>query len=343
MEKQVVIVTGGAGYIGSHTVVALHLAGYTPVIIDNFSNSKPDVLKGIAEIIGEKPQLFELDCRSKSDMQQALENCAAIGEIAGIIHFAAYKAVGESTEKPLDYFENNIGSTASLLGAMSELGVSNLVFSSSCTVYGQPEESPVDELAPILPAESPYGYTKQACERLITDSFNSSMSLSACLLRYFNPIGAHQSAAIGELPIGHPNNLIPYLTQATAGLRGPLTVFGNDYPTDDGTCIRDYIHVMDLARAHVAAIKWLQSNEPVCEAFNLGTGQGKSVSEVIAAFEKANGISVPYAFGPRRAGDVVSIFANAEKAHQNLGWKCELSLEEALRDAWKWQQKLSNA
>ena len=184
MEKQVVVVTGGAGYIGSHTVVALHLAGYTPVIIDNFSNSKPDVLKGIAEIIGEKPQLFELDCRSKSDMQQALENCAAIGEIAGIIHFAAYKAVGESTEKPLDYFENNIGSTASLLGAMSELGVSNLVFSSSCTVYGQPEESPVDELAPILPAESPYGYTKQACERLITDSFNSSMSLSACLLRY---------------------------------------------------------------------------------------------------------------------------------------------------------------
>lgn len=343
MEKRIVVVTGGAGYIGSHTVVALHEAGYTPVIIDNFSNSKPEVLDGIAEIIGVKPQLFALDCLSKSDLKKALQSCAADGEVAGVIHFAAYKAVGESTEKPIDYFENNIGSTISLLGAMVESGVSNLVFSSSCTVYGQPDQIPVDESAPILPAESPYGYTKQACERVIMDAFNSSMPLSACLLRYFNPIGAHQSATIGELPLGHPNNLIPYLTQAVAGLRGPLTIFGNNYPTDDGTCIRDYIHVMDLARAHVASIKWLQSNDPSCEAFNLGTGTGKSVSEVIAAFEKANGINVPYVFGPRRPGDVVAIFANAEKAHRELGWKCEFSLEEALRDAWKWQLQLDHA
>ncbi|MBV42168.1 MAG: UDP-glucose 4-epimerase GalE [Crocinitomicaceae bacterium] len=343
MEKRIVIVTGGAGYIGSHTVVALHESGYRPVIIDDFSNSKPEVLDGIAKITGVKPQLFSLDCRSKNDLLEALQSCTADGEVAGVIHFAAYKAVGESTEKPLDYFENNIGSTVSLLAAMSESGVSNLVFSSSCTVYGQPDQIPVDESAPILPAESPYGYTKQACERLIMDAFKSSMPLSACLLRYFNPIGAHQSANIGELPIGHPNNLIPYLTQAVAGLRNPLTVFGNDYPTEDGTCIRDYIHVMDLARAHVASIAWLESNSPSCEAFNLGTGTGKSVSEVIAAFEKTNGIEVPYAFGPRRSGDVVAIFANAEKAHRELGWNCEFNLEEALRDAWKWQLQLAQA
>ena len=343
MANQKVVVTGGAGYIGSHTVVALHEAGFSPIIFDNFSNSKPEVLDGIARIIGEKPQLFEVDCRSKAELAHAIETCASDGEIAGVIHFAAFKAVGESTEKPLDYFDNNIGSTVSLLEAMTTSGVSNLVFSSSCTVYGQPDAIPVDEHAPILPAESPYGYTKQACERLITDAFDSSMPLSACLLRYFNPIGAHPSAAIGELPLGHPNNLIPYLTQATAGTRGPLTVFGNDYPTEDGTCVRDYIHVMDLARAHVAAIQWLQSNPASCEAFNLGTGKGKSVSQVIAAFEKANGITVPYAFGARRAGDVTAIYANPEKAEHTLGWKCELSLEEALRDAWKWQQKLTES
>jgi UDP-glucose 4-epimerase len=343
MQKRIVVVTGGAGYIGSHTVVALHEAGYTPVIIDDFSNSKPEVLDGIAQIIGVKPQLFSLDCRSKNDLKQALQSCANNGEVAGIIHFAAYKAVGESTEKPLDYFENNIGSTVSLLAAMADSGVSNLVFSSSCTVYGQPDHIPVDESAPILPAESPYGYTKQACERLISDAFKSSMPLSACLLRYFNPIGAHPSAAIGELPLGHPNNLIPYLTQAASGLRDPLTVFGNDYPTEDGTCIRDYIHVMDLARAHVASIHWLQSNNPSCEAFNLGTGTGNSVSEVIDAFQKANDVEVPFAFGPRRAGDVVAIYANAEKAHRELGWKCEFNLEEALRDAWRWQLQLGQA
>jgi UDP-glucose 4-epimerase len=343
MAKQKVVVTGGAGYIGSHTVVALHEAGFSPVIFDNFSNSKPEVLDGIARIIGEKPQIFEVDCRSKAELAHAIEACASDGQIAGVIHFAAFKAVGESTERPLDYFDNNIGSTVSLLEAMTAAGISNLVFSSSCTVYGQPDTIPVDEQAPILPAESPYGYTKQACERLITDAFNSSMPLSACLLRYFNPIGAHPSAAIGELPLGHPNNLIPYLTQATAGTRGPLTVFGNDYPTEDGTCIRDYIHVMDLARAHVASIHWLLSNPASCEAFNLGTGEGKSVSQVIAAFEKANGIEVPYSFGPRRAGDITAIFANAGKAERALGWKCELSLEEALRDAWKWQQKLTES
>lgn len=340
MGKKQVIVTGGAGYIGSHTVVALHEAGFTPVIIDDFSNSKPEALEGIAKIIGTVPKFFEIDCCSRRDLVEVFKSCKSEGEVAGIIHFAAFKAVGESTEQPLKYFENNIGSTVALLRAMSDVGIVNLVFSSSCTVYGQPETIPVDESAPILPAESPYGYTKQACERLINDAFNSSMELSACLLRYFNPIGAHPSAHIGELPLGHPNNLIPYLTQATAKLRDPLTVFGNDYPTPDGTCVRDYIHVVDLANAHVASIEWLETNQASCEPFNLGTGQGKSVSEVIQAFEDANGIAVPFAFGPRRAGDVVAIFANAEKAHRELGWQCELSLETALLDAWRWQQKL---
>lgn len=340
MAKRFVIVTGGAGYIGSHTAVTLHEAGFTPVIIDNFSNSKPEVLEGIAKIIGEIPEFHEVDCRSQSVMTDIFQSYAAQGEVIGVIHFAAYKAVGESVKKPLEYFENNIGSTVALLGAMNASGISNLIFSSSCTVYGQPRKIPVNENAPILTAESPYGFTKQACERLIKDACKSNASLSACLLRYFNPIGAHPSALIGELPLGHPSNLIPYLTQAAAGLREPLTVFGNDYPTDDGTCVRDYIHVLDLAAAHVAALQWLEENDASCEAFNLGTGQGKSVSEVIQAFEDANGIVVPYIYGPRRSGDVTAIFADAAKAQRELGWKCERSLEDSLRDAWRWQKKL---
>ena len=336
MAKQKVVVTGGAGYIGSHTVVALHEAGFSPVIFDNFSNSKPEVLDGIARIIGEKPQIFEVDCRSKAELAQAIEACASDGQIAGVIHFAAFKAVGESTERPLDYFDNNIGSTVSLLEAMTAAGISNLVFSSSCTVYGQPDAIPVDEQAPILPAESPYGYTKQACERLITDAFNSSMPLSACLLRYFNPIGAHPSAAIGELPLGHPNNLIPYLTQATAGKRGPLTVFGNDYPTEDGTCIRDYIHVMDLARAHVASIHWLLSNPASCEAFNLGTGEGSSVLDVLNAYSEACGQKLPHQIKPCRDGDLAVLTARPEKAKATLGFEAKRSLADMFKSSWAW-------
>ncbi len=350
MEKKVVLVTGGAGYIGSHTVVALHEAGFRPVVVDNFANSTPAALDGIASIIGERVPFVEANCCDEEAMRDLFNTQAEAGTpISGVIHFAAYKAVGESVEKPIDYFENNIGSTANLLRVMEAFGVTNLVFSSSCTVYGEPDTIPVDETAPMKPAESPYGYTKQACERLITDAAHARPALATALLRYFNPIGAHPTAAIGELPIGRPNNLIPFLTQATAGKREPLTVFGNDYPTPDGTCIRDYIHVVDLAAAHVAALRWLlretattdRSNDkgPLLEAFNLGTGTGSSVKEVIDTFEAVNGKAVPHSFGPRRPGDVVAIYAEANKAQSMLGWSAEKSLGDALRDAWRWEER----
>lgn len=346
MEKMVVLVTGGAGYIGSHTVVALHEAGFSPLVVDNFSNSDPSALDGIATIIGQPVPFVNADCGNFQAMNKLFDNQAASGHpIGGVIHFAAYKAVGESVEKPLDYFENNIGSTANLLRVMEAHGVAGLVFSSSCTVYGEPDAIPVDENAPIKVAESPYGYTKQACERLITDVAHARPEMAVALLRYFNPIGAHPSAAIGELPLGRPNNLIPFLTQATAGKREPLTVFGNDYDTPDGTCIRDYIHVVDLAQAHVAAMNWLlesaQAEEratPILEAFNLGTGTGSSVKEVLDTFEEVNGVAVPFAFGPRRPGDVVAIYAQAEKAKAVLGWEAQKSLGDSLRDAWNWER-----
>ncbi|MDE0978642.1 MAG: UDP-glucose 4-epimerase GalE [Flavobacteriales bacterium] len=340
MKTQQVIVTGGAGYIGSHTVVELVRAGFEPIIVDNFSNSHPRVLDGLERILNQKIQLFEVDCCDESALNSVFESCLQHGRIAGIIHFAAFKAVGESIAEPLKYFTNNIGSTAALLATMHRHGVGPFVFSSSCTVYGQPKQIPVDETAPFLPAESPYGYTKQACERLITDTHSAHSELNIALLRYFNPIGAHPSGYIGELPLGHPNNLIPFLTQATAGLRDPLTVFGNDYPTTDGTCVRDYIHVVDLAKAHVAALIWLESQKHACEALNLGTGKGSTVLQVIEAFESANGIPVPYSIGPRRPGDVTAIYADAKKAKDLLGWECEHSLEEALKDSWNWQKEL---
>jgi UDP-glucose 4-epimerase len=350
MEKMVVLVTGGAGYIGSHTVVALHEAGFSPLIVDNFANSNPSALDGIAEIVGEPVPFVKADCGDFAAMMKLFKEQASSGQpIGGVIHFAAYKAVGESVEKPLDYFENNIGSTANLLRVMEANGVGNLVFSSSCTVYGEPDAIPVDESAPIKVAESPYGYTKQACERLITDVAKARPEMAVALLRYFNPIGAHPTAAIGELPLGRPNNLIPFLTQATAGKREPLTVFGNDYPTADGTCIRDYIHVVDLADAHVAAMNWLlqatrteNRNMPLLEAFNLGTGTGSSVKEVLDTFEAVNDIAVPFQFGPRRPGDVVAIYAEADKARDMLGWTAERSLGDALRDAWNWEKKLGS-
>lgn len=336
MNKRVVV-TGGAGYIGSHTVVELVKAGYTPVILDDFSNSTKEVLSGLKAILGFEPALEEVDCSSRTELLQAFDRIAAEGTIDGIIHFAAFKAVGESTQRPLKYYANNIASTVHILEASETHNVSNLVFSSSCTVYGQPDTIPVDEEAPVKGAESPYGYTKQVCERIITDFVASGSPLKAALLRYFNPIGAHPSSHIGELPLGHPNNLVPYLTQAAAKLRDPLTVFGSDYPTPDGTCIRDYIHVMDLANAHVSALHWLSEQENACEAFNLGTGHGNSVLEVIQAFEQATGVPVPHNIGARRPGDITAIFAEASKARHELSWTCKYSLEDALRDAWNWQ------
>lgn len=336
MSNGKVLVTGGAGFIGSHTVVELVAAGYRPVIVDNLANSDRKVLAGIAALVGYEVPFYEVDCTDAVALDAVFQQEAPF---AGIIHFAAFKAVGESVERPTAYFLNNIGSTAVLIDAMAAHPSGRLVFSSSCTVYGEPTSIPVDESAPIRPAESPYGYTKQACERLIGDQVAAAPGFRATLLRYFNPIGAHPSARIGELPIGRPNNLIPFLTQAVAGLREPLTIFGDDYPTPDGTCIRDYIHVVDLARAHVAALAAPDGEERL-SVYNLGTGAGASVKEVVAAFEEATGRAVPHRMGPRRAGDVVAIFADAQKAERELGWRTERSLKEALADAWRWQEQL---
>lgn len=328
-----VLITGGAGYIGSHTTVELAAAGFEPVIVDNFSNSDRDVVQGISEIIGKPVTCHEADCTNKEALQRILD---LEGAVAGVIHFAAYKQVGESVEKPEMYFHNNVGSLKVLLEVMKETGLSNLVFSSSCTVYGQPEKLPVDETAPANSAQSPYGQTKIDCENLI---FNTP-DLSSVILRYFNPIGAHASAKIGELPIGKPANLVPALTRV-ASTNGTLTINGNTYPTPDGTCIRDYLHVVDLAKAHVLALNWLlRSNTANTEVFNLGVGRGYSVSEVVNTFEKVNGIAVNKQIGPKREGDIVEIFADASKAAQVLNWKPEKTMDDALRDAWEWQQKL---
>jgi UDP-glucose 4-epimerase len=333
-----ILVTGGAGYIGSHTVAALHQAGYRCVIVDNLSRTELRMLEALGQITGEDLPFYPIDCTDPAALASVFR---AHPDIAGVIHFAAYKAVGESVEIPTTYYRNNIGSTAVLLDVMREHGVQQLVFSSSCTVYGEPERIPVDEHAPILPAQSPYGYTKQVCEQLIRDESAARPELRASLLRYFNPIGAHPSALLGELPLGKPNNLIPFLTQAVAGWREPLTLFGDDYPTPDGTCIRDYIHVMDLAEAHVAALKHLPTAG--WDVFNLGTGKGHSVKEVVSTFEAVNGLPVPHRIGPRRAGDVIAIYADPSKAQAAWGWSTKRQLGEALRDAWRWQQQLKKA
>lgn len=335
-----VIVTGGAGYIGSHTAVELANAGFEPILIDNFSNSERDVVEGISRILDQEVTLYELDCRDKVALDKVF---SLEGPIEGVLHFAAFKAVGESVQKPLMYYDNNIGSMSVLLGVMAEHGVSNFVFSSSCTVYGSPEENPVTELTPVQDASSPYGFTKQVGERMVQDTVASPLGLRAITLRYFNPIGAHPSSEIGELPLGPPNNLIPYLTQTVAGIREQLTVFGGDYDTPDGSCIRDYIHVVDLARAHVKALEYI-SSRAADDRFNLianvGTGSGSSVLEVISAFEKVNGLKVNYRVGDRRSGDVEQVWAAVGGQVEQLGWKAELSLEEALRDAWNWQLEL---
>ncbi len=333
-----ILVTGGAGFIGSHTIVELDKAGYTCIIIDNFSNSETSVLSGIEKIIGKKPKLYTGDCNDK----MLLNNIFQDQKIDGVIHFAASKAVGESVDKPLKYYKNNVAATVTLLETMLDHNVSNLAFSSSCTVYGQPMVLPVTEQTPIQKANSPYGNTKQICEEIIEDTAIANPEIRAISLRYFNPIGAHESTLIGELPKGVPANLIPYITQVAAGIRPTLQVFGDDYPTADGTCVRDYIHVVDLAKAHVAAIDLTlnNSNKGFYKVYNIGTGRGNTVLEVIKTFEEITGKPFNYIIKPRREGDVTAVYADASLAEKQLGWKAAKSLKEALTDAWNWQLKL---
>lgn len=337
--KKKILVTGGLGFIGSHTVVELQNEGFDVVIIDDLSNSKIDVLDAIAEITGEKPVFHKLDIRVKKDVQQFFSE----NTIDGIIHFAAFKAVGESVENPLDYYENNLGSLVYLLQEMRNRDLDNFIFSSSCTVYGQADELPITENAPIKPAESPYGNTKQIGEEIIKDSCKAH-NLNAIALRYFNPIGAHDSIKIGELPLGVPQNLIPYVTQTAAGIREQLAVFGDDYNTPDGTAIRDYIHVVDLAKAHIAALNRLlkKENKQNFEFFNIGTGKGSSVLEIVNAFEKATQQKLNYKIVARREGDITAAFADTTIANKELKWKAKKSLEEALSSAWQWQQNQNN-
>lgn len=333
-----ILVTGGAGFIGSHTVVALVEAGFEPIIVDDFSNSERTVLKGIQAILGREVTFYDADCNDAEAMNRIFEQEL----LAGVIHFAAFKAVGESVQKPLKYYRNNLQSTMLMLDLMGRHQVHNLVFSSSCTVYGQPEHLPVTEATPRLPAQSPYGNTKAICEDIIRDTTHAVAPLKTIALRYFNPIGAHPSAEIGELPRGVPGNLVPFLTQTAAGHRASLTVFGDDYNTPDGTCVRDFIHVMDLAEAHVKALQLLnQTNEDASyDVFNIGTGEGATVLQLIKTFEEVNGLKLNYQIGPRREGDVEQIYAEVTKANRELGWQATRSLAEALKDAWRWQQKL---
>jgi UDP-glucose 4-epimerase len=334
-----VLVTGGTGFIGSHTVVELLQAGHEVIALDNFENSDASVLSQIEKIAGRNIHFIEADIRNKKALHQLFTDHL---NIDAVIHFAAYKAVGESVEKPLAYYENNIGGTANLLEAMIAHNIKNLVFSSSCTVYGDvaANQLPITEDSPVVKANSPYGNTKKICEEILQD-VAATKAINIVALRYFNPIGAHDSGLIGELPKGIPNNLIPFITQTAIGRRKQLTVFGNDYPTPDGSCIRDYIHVVDLALAHIKAIDYLIKNKTSYEVFNIGTGNGQSVLEVISTFESVSGLKLNYTIGPRRAGDVVQIYASCDKATDVLGWKAERSLRNALETAWKWEQQLA--
>jgi UDP-glucose 4-epimerase len=333
-----ILVTGGLGFIGSHTVVELQNEGFEVIVIDDLSNSSIGVLEGIALITGKKPIFEKLDLKDQSAIQQFFKNYI---DIQGVIHFAASKAVGESVQKPLLYYHNNISSLVYLLEEMLKNGVNNFIFSSSCTVYGQADVMPITEKAPFKTAESPYGNTKQIGEEIISDT-SKTTNLEAIALRYFNPIGAHSTAKIGELPIGIPQNLIPFVTQTAAGIREQLSVFGGDYPTSDGTAIRDYIHVVDLAKAHVAALNRLldKKNKQSFEVFNIGTGKGSSVLEVINAFEKVSGQQLNYKIVDRREGDIIEAYADTSLANKELGWKANSTLEEALASAWKWQLAL---
>lgn len=337
MAKKI-IVTGGAGFIGSHTVVELIHSGYTPIIIDNFSNSEKFILDRLEELTGTKVKCYEADCRDKETLDKIFQD----EKPNAVIHFAAFKAVGESVEEPLKYYNNNLGSLIILLEVMKKHQVHTLVFSSSCTVYGEPEKIPVSEETPMKKAASPYGNTKIICEQILKEFVVENKGFKISCLRYFNPIGAHPSALIGELPRGVPNNLVPYITQTAAGWREELTINGNDYETIDGTCVRDYIHVVDLAKAHVATLSWLEKQDKLdtTEIFNLGTGEGHTVLEAVNSFMKVTGKNVKYKIGPRRAGDVVQIYAEVNKANQLLNWKTNYTLADALNHAWQWQLTL---
>lgn len=334
-----IVVTGGLGFIGSHTVVELQNSGFEVVIIDNLSNSSEDVLPRIVNITGKKPIFEKFDLRDKVAVVDFFKRHR---DIQGMIHFAASKAVGESVEKPLLYYENNLTTLVYLLQELSNFKKAHFIFSSSCTVYGQADELPITENAPVKKAESPYGNTKQIGEEIIADTCKVTPQLQAISLRYFNPIGAHPSAEIGELPIGVPQNLVPFITQTGIGLREKLSVFGDDYPTPDGTCIRDYIHVVDLAKAHVVALQRLLDgkNTENYEVFNVGTGTGSSVLEVINSFERVSGEKLNYQIVGRRAGDITAAYANTDKANNVLGWKSKSTLDEAMASAWKWEKKV---
>lgn len=331
-----ILVTGGMGYIGSHTVVELIMSGYDVVIVDNLSNSNEGVLSGIEKITGEVPTFVQVDCKDEHEMDRVF----TVYDIDAVIHFAASKAVGESVHEPLMYYNNNINSLIILLEMMRKHKVENIVFSSSCTVYGQPDKLPVTEKTPRKDAESPYGNTKKICEDILSDSCKAYDSLKTIALRYFNPIGAHSSALIGELPIGVPANLVPYITQTAAGIRQELSVFGNDYDTPDGSCIRDFIHVVDLAKSHVVAVNRLLEgkNKENYEIFNIGTGKGASVLELIKTFEEVNNVKIPYKIVGRREGDIEKIYADVTYANEELDWRAESSLAETLRTAWEWEK-----
>ena len=335
-----IIVTGGMGYIGSHTVIELLENNFTPVIFDNLSNSSIDVLDGIEKISGVKVAFEKVDI---TDLKATQASFSRHSDAIGIIHFAALKAVGESVEKPFQYYKNNVSGLINVIESMTHCSITNFIFSSSCTVYGQPDQLPVTENSPILPAASPYGNTKQIGEEILKDITSNKTSEKAVIaLRYFNPIGAHATGLIGELPLGVPNNLLPYITQTAIGLREELKVFGNDYNTKDGTAIRDYIHVVDLAQAHVVAVKRLieNKNKASFEAFNIGTGNGSTVLEVIQSFEKSTGVKVNYKLTDRRAGDIESIYADTSFAKNELGWSTQLSLDDMTKSAWKWEQNI---
>ena len=333
-----ILVTGGLGYIGSHTVVELINAGFEPVIVDDLSNSHPKILDQITKITGHRPVFHQLDL---SDEHTVKNLATAEPDIAGIIHFAAFKAVGESVQQPLKYYRNNIYSLINLLESYYGKPV-NFVFSSSCTVYGQPDVLPVTEQAPIKPAQSPYGNTKQIAEEILFDTVSAGSAYKVIALRYFNPVGAHDSALIGELPIGVPQNLVPFITQTAIGKREKITVFGDDYSTADGSCIRDYIHVVDLAKAHVAALKLMGNNNfSGYDVFNIGTGTGTSVLEAIKTFEKVSGVKLNYNMGPRRSGDVEQVWGNVSKAAEKLNWKTDLGIDTMMSSAWAWEKYLS--
>jgi len=334
-----ILVTGGTGFIGSHTVVELYHAGYTPVIVDDLSNSSVKILDQIEKIIGYKPDFHQFDLCDEAKTAAFIKNNT---DIKGIIHFAAFKAVGESVQKPLEYYRNNFFSLINLLKTYQEKPI-NFVFSSSCTVYGQPDSLPVSESAAVKKAESPYGNTKQIAEEILSETAAVNKNYNIVALRYFNPVGAHATALIGELPIGIPQNLVPFITQTAIGKREKITVFGDDYNTPDGSCVRDYIHVVDLAKAHVAAIKRMEEGKSKdnYEVFNIGTGKGTTVLEVINAFEKSTGQKLNYIVGPRRGGDIEQIYGDATKSSQELGWTAELNVEDMMQSAWEWEKYIA--